>query len=80
MKVFITKYALTKGVMEVDNVELSSSSSNMIHYKVSGYSMHFHKPYWYENKEEALKHAEKLKQRKIDSLKKQILKLEKTVF
>lgn len=36
---------------------------------------YFHKPYWQETKEEAIKHAEQMKERKIKALEKQIKKL-----
>jgi hypothetical protein len=42
--------------------------------------VYYHKPYWHETKEEAIKHAEILKERKIKSLEKQIKKLKELKF
>lgn len=37
----------------------------------------FHKPYWYETKEEAINHCEELRVKKLQSLDKQIKKISK---
>lgn len=79
MKVFITKYALTKGIIEVEGE--TTSSTTMVRYKSGKYpNQYIHKPFWYENREEAVKHAEELRKRKIASVKSQITKLEKITF
>jgi hypothetical protein len=81
MKVFITKYALTKGILEKE-VERTSISDRMVNEVGNGtrWRQSYHKPHWHETKEEAVKHAEEMRVNKIDSLKKQITKLEKKDF
>jgi len=86
---YITKYALTVGIQEM-NAELCTSISEKMIKEIDNNGgwvpkLHvvrriIHKPYWYETKEEAIKHAEQLKAKKIASLKKQIEKLEKINF
>ncbi len=71
MKVYITKYCLTQGIFE-DEVEIWSDIYNKYAY--------FHKPYWHETKEEVIKYAEQMKNRKIKSLEKQIRKLKELKF
>ena len=66
MKVWITKYALTRGIIETENLN--------DYYSGKGYSwMHY-------NKESAIKKAEEMRQKKIASLKEQIEKLERMRF
>ena len=79
MKVYVTKYALTKGIIEKE-VKESTVSKDMVVEMIGGYSNGIHKPYWYENKDEAIAHAEKMKKDKLISLEKQIKKIEKIIF
>lgn len=80
MKVYVTKFALTKGILEKE-VSISSTSENMVVEIINEvYYSYYHKPYWYEDKAEAIKFAEEMKVRKIESLKKSILRLEKLKF
>ena len=78
MKVYITKHALTKGIEEKE-VETNNHSEKMVT-TIDRYRNHYHKPYWHEDKEEAIAHAEKIRLSKIETLKKQIIKLEKLNF
>lgn len=78
MIVYITKYALTLGILEKE-VKVSTVSSDMVcdnnnrlHY--------YHKPYWHENKQDAIGHPNKLKEIKIKSLEKQLSKIKKLAF
>lgn len=81
MKVYITKYALTTGIM-VKEVNLNSNISDKMvtEIKATGYLNSYHKPYWHENKNEALEHCELLRKKKIFALKKQMTKLEQIDF
>jgi len=80
MKVWITKYALTEGIIEAEAslceghgiaprtmIELVSSDP---------YYTHYHKPDWYETRRAAVERAEQMRQKKIASLRKQLAKLE----
>ena len=75
MKVYITKYALTRGILETDGATVegipSMAETNF------GY---FHGDDWHETKEEAIKRAEEMRTKKIASLRKQIEKLEALKF
>ncbi len=79
MKVFITKYALTAGIQEVDAEDCSSIAPEMI--SVGKYS-HFHGEgrEWHRTIELARLRAEAMREAKIVSLTKQIAKLEKMKF
>lgn len=76
MKVFITKYALTKGVLEEEVIDCGDGSVRNQFY------VYFHGEgkEWHKSKESAEKKAEEMRQNKIASLKKQIEKLEKIRF
>jgi len=76
MKIYITKYALTIGILEFEG-KITSTSDDMV--QVNKYE-YYHKPFWYLTKEDAVEHANKLKANKIIALKKQISKLEKITF
>lgn len=78
MKAWITKYALTSGIIEVNDAE---ESGDMICYKHgSPYVQYAHGEDWWTNFEVAKNRAEQMRQAKIASLKKQIAKLEKLEF
>ncbi len=80
MKVFVTKYALTDGILEKE-VEININISDRMVTEVKGnYRNSFHKPFWHLTKDEAIIHAEQLRTRKIISLKKKIIQLEKLTF
>lgn len=73
-KVWITKYALTKGVYTAENVVQRRSITDQmieIQYKTStGYMSHFciHKPYWHTTEDEARAQVVKMVERKMKSL------------
>ena len=79
MKVWITKYALTDGIIEAD-AELcgldiiSASWDNGIRCN------NFKGEEWWSTKKNAIEKAEEMRQKKITSLKKQIEKLEEMRF
>lgn len=79
-KVFITKYALTKGIIEKE-VEIYSymdgSKYAYVKGEFNGYKMTEDAFYNHEN---AIQKSEEMRQKKIASLKKQIAKLEKLSF
>ena len=79
MKVYITKYALSTGIIETDDAEICSNiiSGDMISSKKYGT---FHGNDWHKKKEDAVLRAEVMRIKKIESLKKQIEKLDKTKF
>ena len=85
MKVWITKYALTRGIEEITSDDVSrmliekngdlvmcgKSGMFPVRYSTDNYSL---------DKESAIKKAEEMRQKKIASLKNQIKKLEEMRF
>lgn len=85
MKVWITKYALTSGIEEIDSKNVKSFSINgtYLHFRRTGnnYCLEvYSKNEWCNRKESAIAKAEEMRKKKIASLKKQIEKLEKMKF
>lgn len=79
-KVFITKYALTKGIIEKEaeiNSYRDGSKYAYVRGEFNGYNMTRDAFFDYNN---AIQNAEEMRQKKIASLKKQITKLEKLSF
>lgn len=80
MKVWITKYALTQGIIKS---EAEDCGDRMIRVKnENGYFEYYHGEgkEWHKTEESAIEKAEQMRQKKIESLKKQIQKLEKMKF
>ncbi len=79
-KVFITKYALTEGIKEIETDIIRSRFEDR-EYVRDGLCSYFRiGENAFTDKSEALKKAEEMKIRKIASLRKQIEKLEKLSF
>lgn len=81
MKVYISKYALTGGVTEEEG-EIWDGDPKRETIKRNGnhYNSLWHKGDWHKTREEAVAKAEKFRDKRISSLKKQIEKLEKLKF
>ncbi len=71
MKVWITKFALTIGIYEVD-AELIPDGHDSLVTVVNGYKQYFHKADWRPTKEEAITRADQMRTAKLKSLQKQI--------
>lgn len=78
-KIFVFKYALTKGIIEVD-AEIHQNAYGEFARVKDWYNLVYLDKDYVFTKEEALKKAENMRLRKIESLKKQIAKLEKKKF
>lgn len=79
MKIWITKYALTQGIIEAEGEQCGFEWISAIWdngYRCGG----FKQGEWFNTKERAIKKAEEMRQEKIESLKKQIKKLEEMRF
>ena len=75
MKVYITKLALTEGIIEVDDPEFYGE------YICFGRYREFVNPCnWFRTKQEAISRAEEMRVNKIASLMKQIANLESMKF
>jgi hypothetical protein len=81
MKVFITKFALTKGILEVE-AQLSQHHDDMIVVNdgIKNNYFHWEGTEWHKTIESAKYTAERMRLAKIASLKKQIKKLETLKF
>lgn len=83
MKVFVTKYALSAGIQEVEAQEITEKGY-MRPVKNNPYQwlewVSFDKKYWHHTREEAVDAAEEQRKKKIASLRKHIEKLEKMKF
>jgi hypothetical protein len=77
MKIWLSKYALTQGIIEVE-AEYCGEKTNMIRVIDDGYKGCYQGEgiNWHRTKEDALKRAEEMKIRKINFHRKQIEKLE----
>ena len=78
MKVWITKYALSTGIIEVD----AEISGTMVSYKPDdkSFNTHAHGNEWWEYKSDALLRAEEMRVKKLQSLDKQIKKVSALIF
>lgn len=77
--VYLTKYALTNGIMEIEGHITASGSFYGKHISWT-FKQHVIKGNYYLNYEDAVTDANKKKIKKIQSLKKQIIKLESLNF
>jgi len=77
MKVFITKFPLTKGIIELEG-KLSESDNH--YFYADGYCSSFLKSEWHETLDEAVKNAEERKTKKLISLEKQIERISSLKF
>lgn len=87
MKVWITKYALTQGIEEIDSNQVKEFKMTDAGYlcfrrneKYSYTIELYSQKEWHRTKESAIKKAEEMRQKKIESLKKQIKKFEEMRF
>ena len=79
--VWITKYALTKGIQKEEALleyEFSNNKvlKNIITIPGRVYDRYVSKPYWHLTEEDAIEHAENMRSSKIESLRRQISKLQ----
>lgn len=79
MKVWITKYALTKGIYEAELKKEFSCRTIWIQRK-GRYAESFDGKDWHKTKKAAIERAEEMQIKKIASLKKQIKKIESMTF
>lgn len=80
MKIWLTKYSLTSGIQEIENFQTFKNDDRMIGVENEYSITYYHKPYWHETKQDAICHAESMKNKKISSLQKQIKKLQDLDF
>lgn len=79
MKVWITKYALTVGIFEVD-AEPFVDCPSMVRFERAGRRDYIGQANWFTVKHQAVEKAEKMRAEKLKKLKLQISKLESLKF
>jgi hypothetical protein len=81
MKVWITKYAMTEGILAVD-AEHSQINAGTVKYRRSPKHLqeYAHSGEWHTSQSDAIDRAEDMREAKIKSLRKQIAKLEAMKF
>ena len=79
-KAWVTKYALTKGVMIVDAMSCGEISNDMITYKIDGHTNYAHGPDWYKTEKAAMLRFDELRHRKIKQFEWQIVKLGRMTY
>lgn len=80
---YITKYALTQGIVEINTDDLSEYNIDDGHLWITSqkkFPADYKAGEWYTDKSFALADTERRRTKKIESLKKQIEKLEKIKF
>lgn len=77
MRIYITKYALTLGIVEKNVPDMSKSENGALHVNAWEY---YEKGEWFTKRTDAVLHAENIRKNKIAELKKSIERLEKIQF
>jgi hypothetical protein len=77
MKVWITKYALSQGIYEVD---AEDCGDGMVADKSARYPQYFHRNGWRPTHHEAVVQANQMRVAKLASIAKQIVKLKTMTF
>ena len=82
MRVWITTYALTTGIFVAEVEPARWGDPRAIHRRASPgvLSAYYHKPNWHETREEAIRRAEEMRERKLASLRRAMAKLEALDF
>jgi len=80
MKVWISKYALTQGIFEMEAEQDKTYPSMVTRIGNNLETYHEEGRDWHLTKESAIKKAEEMRLKKIESVKKQLAKLEKLKF
>ncbi|MBD3844281.1 hypothetical protein IED13_01125 [Bosea sp. SSUT16] len=79
IKVIITKYALSTGLIVAD-AEKDASSDMVVVRQENGFPSYYHGKHWTTDPAEALKRAEEMRGSKIASVEKHLAKLRKLRF
>lgn len=79
---WVTKHALTSGIAEVQAVVCRGVSNDMISWRGSEKSLqsYAHGTEWHRTRAAAVEHANNMRRRRIESLRKQIARLEAMKF
>lgn len=78
-KVYITKYCISSGIEEAE-VEETAHNPDIVRRIDRIYPELYYKPFWHESIDDAVKHANEVKRKRIEALKRQIKKLQQKEF
>lgn len=78
VKMWVTKYALTSGITEYDNASIEGEC--FVVKRASGQDLVFHRKHCFLFREDAVEHAESLRERKINALLRQIERMKELDF
>ena len=76
---FVTKYALTMGIMKIEKAHVSRGSPGMLCTPRSGY-FHIEGKDWHRTEEAAYERADKMRAAKLSALKKQAARIQSMTF
>lgn len=79
MKVYITKYALTQGII-IEDVKDTTSKSMVSVTGRHGWCVYYHKPHWHRSWKEAVAQAEIVRRKRVASLQKSLAGMEALIF
>lgn len=79
MKVWIAKYALTKGIYECEVTSCAPDHPDMV-YTINSWRIYFHNNEWFPTREEAVNRALAMIAAKQQAIKKQLTKLNDLAF
>lgn len=79
-KVWVTKYALTDGILEYEIPGPAACGAKMVTIEHKGSTFYFHDKDWHWTREDAVARAEVMRVNKIKSLKKSLAKFESWKF
>lgn len=79
MKVFVTKYALTTGILVIEARRVEAVP-HMVEDIRQRFPTYYHKPHWHETWEEAQYQAERMQAKAIIAARKKLSKLERMTF
>jgi len=83
MKFYITKHAVAKGIVELDSSEIGAfrtEGGKLTYYDEGQWPVSYAAGEWYTERSLAVLDAERRRDKKIESLRKQLDKLEKMKF
>jgi len=72
---YVTKYALSTGIMQLDPAYVTIVEGKYLQYRTTNHRLFIARSEWFMNLDEAMAHAEELRKKKIQSLRKQISQL-----
>lgn len=77
MVVYITKWALTQGILEIEVQKTSPEASGMLMGKKTGWEppQYYHRGQWHKSKRDAVNKAEEMRHKAIKSTKRKLAKL-----